>query len=50
MDDVSSRNSWKDYMQNDLSQSIDIDEDSGFGAATPFLKSFMQVLSNGSFA
>ncbi|KAL1814193.1 hypothetical protein ACET3Z_024258 [Daucus carota] len=43
MDDVSSRNSWKDYMHNEHSRNIDIDEDSGFGVATPFLKSFMQV-------
>lgn len=43
MDDVSSRSSWKNYANEDLSRNINIDDDSSFGVATPFLKSFMQV-------
>lgn len=43
MDDVSSRNSWNSYTNEELSRKIDIDDDSSFGVATPFLKSFMQV-------
>ncbi|KAM7530227.1 hypothetical protein LguiB_033637 [Lonicera macranthoides] len=43
MDDVSSRSSWKSFTHDELSRSIDIDENSSFGVATPFLKSFMQV-------
>lgn len=31
-------------MNDELSRKIEIDEDSGFGVATPFLKSFMQVI------
>ncbi|KAF7146705.1 hypothetical protein RHSIM_Rhsim04G0086300 [Rhododendron simsii] len=42
MDDVSSRSSWKNYANEDLSRNINIDDDSSFGVATPFLKSFMQ--------
>lgn len=56
MDDVSSRSSWKNYANEDLSRNINIDDDSSFGVATPFLKSFMQVkllsfntLSSGMF-
>ncbi|KAG5552184.1 hypothetical protein RHGRI_010318 [Rhododendron griersonianum] len=43
MDDISSRSSWKNYANEDLSHNINIDDDSSFGVATPFLKSFMQV-------
>ena len=43
MDDVSSRSSWKRHINEELSRSIDIDDDSSFGVAAPFLKSFMQV-------
>lgn len=43
MDDVSSRSSWKNYTNDDLSRNVNIDDDSSFGVATPFLKSFMQV-------
>lgn len=43
MDDVSARSSWKSYTQEELSRNIDFDDNSGFGVATPFLKSFMQV-------
>ncbi|KAI7997727.1 Conserved oligomeric Golgi complex subunit 1 [Camellia lanceoleosa] len=42
-DDVSSRSSWKSYTNEELSRNIDIDDDSSFGVAAPFLKSFMQV-------
>ncbi|GFZ20960.1 Vps51/Vps67 family (components of vesicular transport) protein [Actinidia rufa] len=38
-----SRNSWRSYTNEELSQSIDIDGNSSFGVAAPFLKSFMQV-------
>ncbi|KAF5941278.1 hypothetical protein HYC85_022445 [Camellia sinensis] len=41
-DDVSSRSSWKSYTNEELSRNIDIDDDSSFGVAAPFLKSFMQ--------
>ncbi|KAK9735872.1 hypothetical protein RND81_04G234100 [Saponaria officinalis] len=42
-DDVSSRGSLKAYANGEFSQKIDFDDNSSFGAATPFLKSFMQV-------
>ncbi|CAK7326004.1 unnamed protein product [Dovyalis caffra] len=42
-DDISSRSSWKAYTNGELSQKIDLDENSSFGVATPILKSFMQV-------
>ncbi|KAL5549142.1 hypothetical protein UlMin_004373 [Ulmus minor] len=42
-DDISSRSSWKAYTNGELSGKIDMDDDSSFGVATPFLKSFMQV-------
>ncbi|KAL7197265.1 hypothetical protein ACSBR2_019864 [Camellia fascicularis] len=42
-DVVSSRSSWKSYTNEELSRNIDIDDDSSFGVAAPFLKSFMQV-------
>lgn len=41
-DDISSRSSWKAYTNGDSSK-IDFDENSSFGVAAPFLKSFMQV-------
>ncbi|GMQ11890.1 hypothetical protein CsSME_00054364 [Camellia sinensis var. sinensis] len=42
-DVVSSRSSWKSYTNEEISRNIDIDDDSSFGVAAPFLKSFMQV-------
>lgn len=42
-DDVSSRSPWKAYTNGELSQKVDFDDNSGFGVAAPFLKSFMQV-------
>ncbi|KAJ6350483.1 hypothetical protein OIU78_006617 [Salix suchowensis] len=42
-DDISSRNSWKAYTNGEISQKIDLDENTSFGVATPILKSFMQV-------
>ncbi|KAJ6690061.1 hypothetical protein OIU85_006352 [Salix viminalis] len=42
-DDISSRSSWKAYTNGEISQKIDLDENSSFGVATPILKSFMQV-------
>ena len=42
-DDIPSRSSWKAYTNGELSQKIDLDENSSFGVATPILKSFMQV-------
>jgi hypothetical protein len=43
MENVSSRSSWKSFANQEHSRTIDIDENSSFGVATPFLKSFMQV-------
>ncbi|KAI3683627.1 hypothetical protein L1987_84136 [Smallanthus sonchifolius] len=43
IDDVSSRNSWRNYTQEELSRNIDMDDNTSLGVATPFLKSFMQV-------
>ncbi|KAL0374828.1 UNVERIFIED_CONTAM: Conserved oligomeric Golgi complex subunit [Sesamum radiatum] len=43
MDDVYSRNSWKNYTNEEISRNTDVDEDSSLGVAAPFLKSFMQV-------
>ncbi|CAL5321383.1 unnamed protein product [Camellia sinensis] len=43
LDVVSSRSSWKSYTNEEISRNIDIDDDSSFGVAAPFLKSFMQV-------
>lgn len=42
-DDVTSRSAWKAYTNGDFSQKVDFDDNSGFGVAAPFLKSFMQV-------
>ncbi|XP_062105118.1 conserved oligomeric Golgi complex subunit 1 [Humulus lupulus] len=42
-EDISSRSSWKAYTNGELPDKIDMDDDSSFGVATPFLKSFMQV-------
>ncbi|KAH9622783.1 hypothetical protein KSS87_007379 [Heliosperma pusillum] len=42
-DDISSRSSLKAYANGEFSQKTEFDESSSFGAATPFLKSFMQV-------
>ncbi|XP_050204698.1 conserved oligomeric Golgi complex subunit 1 [Mercurialis annua] len=42
-DDISSRSSWKAYTSGELSQKVDLDDNSSFGVATPILKSFMQV-------
>lgn len=41
--DANSRSSWNTYPNGELSQKVDLDDDSSFGVATPFLKSFMQV-------
>ncbi|XP_059647293.1 conserved oligomeric Golgi complex subunit 1 [Cornus florida] len=43
LDDVSSRSSWRSFTNEELSRKIDIDDNSSFGVAAPFLKSFMQV-------
>lgn len=43
IDDVSSRSSWRNYTQEELSRNMDMDDSSSLGVATPFLKSFMQV-------
>ncbi|KAK1426224.1 hypothetical protein QVD17_14893 [Tagetes erecta] len=43
IDDVSSRNTWRNYTQEELSRNIDMDDNTSGGVATPFLKSFMQV-------
>ncbi|KAJ0816471.1 putative oligomeric Golgi complex subunit 1 protein [Helianthus annuus] len=43
IDDVSSRNPWRKYTQQELSRNIDMDDGTSVGVATPFLKSFMQV-------
>ncbi|KAF4348810.1 conserved oligomeric Golgi complex subunit 1 [Cannabis sativa] len=42
-EDISSRSSWKAFTNGELPDKIDMDDDSSFGVATPFLKSFMQV-------
>ncbi|KAF2292033.1 hypothetical protein GH714_000256 [Hevea brasiliensis] len=42
-DDISLRSSWKAYTNGELSQKIDLDDNSSFGVAAPILKSFMQV-------
>ncbi|XP_023537548.1 conserved oligomeric Golgi complex subunit 1-like [Cucurbita pepo subsp. pepo] len=42
-DDISSRNSWKAYTNGELSQKIDLNDNSSFGVAAPLFKSFMQV-------
>ncbi|KAL0735758.1 hypothetical protein Bca4012_011968 [Brassica carinata] len=39
----SSRNSWNAFTNGEHSQTSDLDEDSSFGVASPFLKSFMQA-------
>ncbi|XP_043721124.1 conserved oligomeric Golgi complex subunit 1-like [Telopea speciosissima] len=41
--DVASRSSWKTISSGELSPKLDFDDNSSFGIATPFLKSFMQV-------
>lgn len=41
--DISSRSSWKAFTNGELAQKIEFDDNSSFGVATPFLKSFMQV-------
>ncbi|CAN6872827.1 unnamed protein product [Brassica oleracea] len=38
----SSRNSWNAFTNGDHSQTSELDDDSSFGVASPFLKSFMQ--------
>ncbi|CAN7067975.1 unnamed protein product [Brassica rapa subsp. trilocularis] len=38
----SSRNSWNSFTNGEHSQTSDLDDDSSFGVASPFLKSFMQ--------
>ncbi|VFQ69119.1 unnamed protein product [Cuscuta campestris] len=43
LDHVSPRSSWKSYSNDELSQKVDGDENSGLGMAAPLLKSFMQV-------
>lgn len=43
MDDVSSRSSWRNYTNEELSRNIDMDDNTSFGVAAPLLKSFMQV-------
>ncbi|WCJ38931.1 Conserved oligomeric Golgi complex subunit 1 [Euphorbia peplus] len=42
-DDISSRSSWRAFTNGELSQNIDMDENSSFGVAAPIFKSFMQV-------
>ncbi|EEF47321.1 conserved oligomeric Golgi complex subunit 1 [Ricinus communis] len=42
-DDITSRNTWKAYSSGELSQKMDLDDNSSFGVAAPILKSFMQV-------
>ncbi|KAH0855345.1 LOW QUALITY PROTEIN: hypothetical protein HID58_013711, partial [Brassica napus] len=39
----SSRNSWNAFTNGELSQTSDLEDDSSFGVASPFLKSFMQA-------
>ncbi|KAJ4959844.1 hypothetical protein NE237_019754 [Protea cynaroides] len=41
--DNSSRSSWKTIANGELSPKLDFDDNSSFGVAAPFLKSFMQV-------
>lgn len=43
LDEISSRATWKAYTNGELSGNINLDDNSSFGVATPFLKSFMQV-------
>ncbi|GJT30455.1 conserved oligomeric Golgi complex subunit 1 [Tanacetum coccineum] len=43
IDDVSSRNPWRNLSQEEFSRNIDMDDNTSLGVATPFLKSFMQV-------
>ncbi|KAK9058665.1 hypothetical protein SSX86_023507 [Deinandra increscens subsp. villosa] len=43
INDVSSRNSWRNYTQEEFSHNIDTDDNASLGVASPFLKSFMQV-------
>ncbi|GKC66283.1 conserved oligomeric Golgi complex subunit 1, partial [Tanacetum coccineum] len=43
IDDVSSRNPWRNLTQEEFSRNIDMDDNTSLGVATPFLKSFMQV-------
>ncbi|KAJ0017398.1 hypothetical protein Pint_11673 [Pistacia integerrima] len=42
-DDISSRGFLKAYTNGELSQNLDLDDNSSFGVAAPFLKSFMQA-------
>lgn len=42
-DDILTRSSWNAYTNGELSRKIDLDDNSSFGVAAPFLKSFMQV-------
>lgn len=42
-DDVSSRSPWKAYTNGEFSPKASLDDNSSFGVAAPFLKSFMQV-------
>ncbi|KAG5403283.1 hypothetical protein IGI04_009402 [Brassica rapa subsp. trilocularis] len=39
----SSRDSWNAFTNGELSQTSDLEDDSSFGVASPFLKSFMQA-------
>ncbi|ESQ41622.1 hypothetical protein EUTSA_v10012518mg [Eutrema salsugineum] len=41
--EASSRNSWNAFTNGNLSQASDLDDNSSFGVASPFLKSFMQA-------
>ncbi|KAJ4844214.1 Golgi transport complex subunit 1 [Turnera subulata] len=43
LDALSSGSTWKAYTNGELSQNIDLDDNSSFGVANPILKSFMQV-------
>ncbi|KAL9997247.1 putative oligomeric Golgi complex subunit 1 protein [Helianthus debilis subsp. tardiflorus] len=43
INDISSRNPWRNYTQEELQRNIDMDDNTNSGVATPFLKSFMQV-------
>ncbi|GKV29015.1 hypothetical protein SLEP1_g37995 [Rubroshorea leprosula] len=42
-DNIISRGSWRSYPNGELSQKVDMDDNSSLGVAAPFLKSFMQV-------
>ncbi|KAI4350187.1 hypothetical protein L6164_010693 [Bauhinia variegata] len=41
--EISSRSSWNSFTNSELSQKMNLDDNSSLGVAAPFLKSFMQV-------